>query len=144
MTCSLTHSFSPELLLLSQNITTLTDTISKKKLFQIENVAYYNSWFHDKSTNINFVLYISLYNYFTIYSQNWKCLTLKSLNLAIFWDGESRFCVQPQQMIYPSIIDTLFTSESILCPGMPFQWRLNCGCLGEELATQLSQEICQR
>ena len=62
---------------------TLTNNISRNKLFQTENVTCYYSWFDDKSTNLKFMLLV--YDYFTIYSQNWKDLSLKSLNVAMFW-----------------------------------------------------------
>ena len=42
------------------NIFTLTNTISKNKLFQIEKVTCYSSWFHNRSANIIFILLASM------------------------------------------------------------------------------------
>ena len=44
----------------SQTFLVLTNNISKNKLFQIEKVTYYNSWFHDKCTNIISMLLTSM------------------------------------------------------------------------------------
>jgi hypothetical protein len=42
------------------NFLTLTKNIPKNKLFQTEKATYYNSWFHNKSTNIIFILLASM------------------------------------------------------------------------------------
>ena len=42
----------------SKTFLTIINNISKNKLFQIKYITYYNTWFHDKSTNIIFILLV--------------------------------------------------------------------------------------
>jgi len=64
---------------------TLTNNISKNKLFQTEKVTCYNSWFHDKSTKIIFMLLASMIIFlFAVKIENiwlWKSLDVLRCNI---------------------------------------------------------------